>query len=80
MVSYVITENPLDLEKMDLAQLRLTLGSLKTRPYEARKAAVSLLMVTNFSRVGEIGNMTMQELSEAKEVAPGFFCVEVIQK
>ena len=37
-------------------------------------------MVTNFSRVGEIGNMTMQELSEAKEVEPGFFCVEVIQK
>ena len=51
----------MDLQKLDLAQ--------ETRPYQARNAAISLLMVTNFSSVGEIANMTMLELSEAKEVA-----------
>ena len=80
-MSYVITEDPMDLQKMDLAQLRRTLQSTSTTKYQARKAAVSLLMVTNFSRVGEIANMSMEELSEAKEVDPVVvFCTEVIQK
>ena len=36
-------------------------------------AAVALLMVTNFSRVGEIANMTIEELHAAKEVDPRVF-------
>ena len=73
MVSYVITEDPMDLQKMDLAQLRRTLESPSTTKYKKRMAAVALLMVTNFSRVGEIANMTMEELSEATQVDPGWF-------
>ena len=71
----------MDLQKIDLAQLRRTLESPSTTKYKKRMAAVALLMVTNFSRVGEIANMTIEELHAAKEVDPGvFFCTEVIQK
>ena len=81
-MSYVITEDPMDLQKMDLAQLRRTLEAPSTTNTKKRMAAVALLMVTNFSRVGEIANMTIEELYAAKEVDPGllFFCIEVIQK
>ena len=65
---------------MDLAQLRRTLEAPSTTKYKKRMAAVALLMVTNFSRVGEIANMTIEELYAAKEVDPGFFFIEVIQK
>ena len=79
-MSYVITEDPMDLQKMDLAQLRLTLQAASATKYKKRMSAVALLMITNFSRVGEIANMTIDELHAAKEVDPGFFCIEVIQK
>ena len=63
----------MDLQKIDLAQLRRTLESPSTTKYKKRMAAVALLMVTNFSRVGEIANMTIEELYAAKEVDPGVF-------
>ena len=50
------------------------------RPFKARNDCVCLLMLTNFSRVGEVANMTVTEVKEGKEVAPGYFSVEVIQK
>ena len=65
---------------MDLAELRRTLDAPSTPKYKKRMSAVALLMITNFSRVGEIANMTTEELYAAKEVDPGFFCIEVIQK
>ena len=61
----------MDLQKMDLAQLWRTLEAPSTTKYKKRMAPVALLMVTNFSRVGEIANMTIEELSAAKEVDPG---------
>ena len=72
-MSYVITEDPMDLQKMDLAQLRRTLEAPTTTKYKKRMSAVALLMITNFSRVGEIANMTIEELYAAKEVDPVFF-------
>ena len=63
----------MDLQKIDLAQLRRTLESPSTTKYKKRMAAVALLMVTNFSRVGKIANLTIEELYAAKEVDTGGF-------
>ena len=71
----------MDLSKISLLELRMTLKNvIATDPFKARNDCVCLLMLTNFSRVGEVANMTVTEVKEVKEVAPGYFSVEVIQK
>ena len=71
----------MDLSKISLPELRTALKNvIATDPLKARNDCICLLMLTNFSRVGEVANMTVTEVKEAKEVAPGYFPVEVIQK
>ena len=68
----------MDLSNINLPQLRTALeNAIATDLLKARNDCICLLTLTNFSRVGEVANMT---LTEVKEVAPGYLSVEAIQK
>ena len=71
----------MDLSKINLPELRAALKhAIATDPLKARQDCICLLIVTNFSTVGEVANMTLTEVQQVKEVATGYFSVEVIQK
>ena len=71
----------MDLSQLNLPRLRKQLQkNIPNNPLEARNNCICLLIVSNFSRVGEIANMTLTEVDDAKEMDKGYFCIEVIQK